>query len=131
MLFPLLFTTAAGIALLVVGATAEDKLDAWLGWMSGVGLIVLNVGIWFAFEWARIGYGILGLVLCGIAVFTLATGERKLNLDTIDKPILWGLIAIFAFLPSTKRQFARANAALDTNDALGSKSIEAARSRSI
>jgi hypothetical protein len=108
MLFPLLLTTLAGIALIVIGATVKDEFDAWLAWMSGVVLLVLNVGVWFAMNWARLGYGILGTLLCGIAVYAFATGQRKLNLDTIDKPILWGLIAIYAYLPATKRQFMEA-----------------------
>ena len=105
MLWPLLFTTAAGIVLVIVGVMSTDKLDAWLAWISGGGLLVLNLGMWFVQNWARLGYGILGTVLCTIAVYELAVGKQPLNLDTVDKPILWGLIAIFAFMPSTKRAF--------------------------
>jgi len=105
MLWPLLFTTAAGIVLVIVGVMSTDKLDAWLAWISGGGLLVLNLGMWFVQNWARLGYGILGTVLCTIAVYELAVGKLPLTLDTVDKPILWGLIAIFAFMPSTKRAF--------------------------
>jgi hypothetical protein len=105
MLWPLLFTSLAGIVLIVVGVTSQDQVDAWLAWISGGGLLVLNLGMWFAQHWARLGYGILGTVLCTIAVYGLAVGKQPLNLDTVDKPILWGLIAIFAFMPSTKRAF--------------------------
>jgi hypothetical protein len=111
MRFPLWITMIIGIALLVVGAMQESDVHSWLLWMAGAALIALSVGMWFAVDWARVGYGILGALVCAVFLVGLAVRKPQFDLDSgirIFQALFWGWIAIYAFLPSTRRLFARA-----------------------
>jgi hypothetical protein len=110
MRFPLWLTFLVGAALLVVGALQEQDLHSWLVWMSGSALIALSLGMWFAFDWARVGYGLLGLIGCAAFAVEITMHRQELDLATIlelFQALFWGWIAIYAFLPSTRRLFAR------------------------
>ena len=114
MRFPLWLTLLVGVALLIAGALRDEDFHAWLMWMSGAALIALSIGMWCAFDWARLAYGILGAVVCGIFVVELALRGRVLDLEAILKlfqVLFWGWIAVYAFLPSTRRLFAQAKRA--------------------
>lgn len=114
MRFPLWITMIIGVALLVIGALQETEFHSWLLWMAGAALIALSVGMWFAFGWARIGYGALGALVCAVFLIDLAFHKPQLDVESgirIFQALFWSWIAIYAFLPSTRRLFARAKGA--------------------
>jgi len=119
MRFPLWITAIIGVALLVIGLMQETELHSWMLWMAGAALIALSVGMWFAVGWARVGYGLLGALFCAVFVLGLAFQKPQLDLQSgvrIFQALFWGWIALYAFLPSTRRLFARAKGAA-ANDA--------------
>jgi hypothetical protein len=114
MRFPLWITLFVGIVLLVLGVRQESDFSSWLLWMIGGALIALSIGMWLAFDWARTAYGILGTIVCAIFVFDLVAHRPQLDLASgikIFQVLFWGWIALYAFLPSTRRLFARAKGA--------------------
>jgi hypothetical protein len=114
MRFPLWLTLIVGLGLVVSGALQASDLDSWLMWMSGAALIALSLGMWFAFDWARVAYGILGAVICAVFLVEFAVRRPPISLDAIIKGfqvLFWGWIALYAFLPSTRRLFAKAKGA--------------------
>lgn len=111
MRFPLWITMIIGVVLLVIGVMQETELHSWILWMAGAALIALSVGMWFAVDWARIGYGLLGALVCAVFLLDLAFQKPQLDLQSgirIFQALFWGWIALYAFLPSTRRLFARA-----------------------
>jgi hypothetical protein len=111
MRFPLWITLIIGVALLAIGALQDTEFHSWLLWMAGAALIALSVGMWFAIDWARVGYGILGALGCALFLLQLAFNKPQIDINSglrIFQALFWGWIAIYAFLPSTRRLFARA-----------------------
>jgi hypothetical protein len=120
------FVSAAILLILETGMKVRDGFSmrgAFAVYGLALACAILGVGIELAREWARIGSGVLGVVLASLALVlgVLITLANRWDSGMILALVIWAVmlfapwvvVAIYSFLPSTKVHFAEVRNAKD------------------
>jgi hypothetical protein len=104
-------TFFGGIGSIVHALRTLPAMQAWLLLVLGIDLIAVCIGIWYAKEWARWAAGVIAALWCLgklVQVIQEVVKGRPAALFGLIGVALFGLLAWYAFLPSTRKSFADA-----------------------
>lgn len=104
-------TFFGGIGAIVIGVSTLPTMLAWVQIVLGIDLIAVGVGIWYAKEWARWAAGIIAALFSLSKLVGVVAEVVSANLAGFFGLIgvgFYGLLAWYAFLPSTRKRFADA-----------------------